>query len=158
MQPNLKEFIRKQADNNVDPQFVRNNLIKSGWKPEQIDQIILDTYAKKDSHLVKGNKHLLRGLVIVVLVVLVVMLGIYQFVMNKPTTYDPGTGTTTTPPSLNGGTTPPISTDCDSVSNSIEKDACYYEKVKSGFDCETLIDRIERNFCFRSLDMYIMAY
>ena len=157
MQPNLKDYVRKQADNNIDPQFVRNNLIRSGWKPEQVDKIILDTYAKKESHIVTGNKHLLRGLIIVILVVLVVMLGIYQFVINKPSPYNPNIGGNT-PPSLNGGTNPPSSSECDSILNSVEKDACYYEKIKSGFDCETLTDRIERNFCFRALDVYIMAY
>lgn len=154
---NLKDYVRKQADNNVDPQFVRNNLLRSGWKPDQVDQVILDIYAKRDSHIVSGNKHLLRWLVVLIAVVIVVMLSFYQFIINKPVDYNPDPGNPT-PPVLNGGTTPPSSTDCDSISNSVEKDNCYYEKVKNGFECETLTDKIERNFCFRALDVYIMAY
>lgn len=153
----LKDYIREQADNNVDPQIVRNNLVRSGWKPEQVDQVILDIYAKRDSHVVRGNKHLLRAMIIVIAIVLVVMLSIYQFVINKVPTHDPELGTSM-PPNLNGGLTNSQSSDCDSISSSVEKDNCYYEKVKSGFDCETLTDRIERNFCFRALDVYIMAY
>ena len=158
MNKSLRKYIKEQADNNVDPQYVRYNLLRAGWPQGEVDTLLTDIYAKNDSSAVHGNPHLLRGLVIVVLLMLVVMFGIYQFILNKPANYSPPPPGPQDNVSMGGDKNPVVQDDCTIISDSVQKDACYQKKVREGFYCETLNDKIEKNFCLRALDVYIMAY
>lgn len=147
---NLLQYVRTQSDNRVDPKIVRYTLIKSGWPPDKVDRAILKIYPKRDTQAIHGNKHLLRWLIVVIAVLMMAMIITYVQLINEiPAPYDPQPQPT--PPTTQEST-------CADITESVAKDDCYFKQISEGYDCDVLVDKIERNFCFRALDSYIMSY
>jgi hypothetical protein len=171
----LRGYIRAQCDNNIDPNIVRHNLISAGWPQLQVDREITSIYARRDLHVVKGNTHLLRGLVVVVAVLLGVMVFIYVALIDGVSAPEPNVNNNNnnnnnannnvdnnigTSGSNQGSNQDAIqlnsdeskASNCFALSDSVQKDACYRELVQTGFDCEVLSDFEESTFCFRALE------
>jgi len=150
----LKQYVEQQAAVNTDPRLVRYNLIRSGWPAQKVDKEIWRHYSKGRKLNIQGNKSLLKALVVVVILLVGVMAFIFSGISDVFTKKPPEiTPTNPTP----GSGTPVAMKTCDVIDNSVEKDACYRQKLTEGFDCDGLEDKIERNFCFRALDASLFS-
>lgn len=152
MDNKLKEYVREQARNHVSPNVLRHNLINRGWNKEDIDEAIKKEYSRSGVPFFVGGILLL---VIAFLVVLVLSL------INKPIVPDFGNdvgnnvGNTSNNIATTTGSNESFSNSsspCAAVIDSVEKDSCYIDLVKNNFDCDSLDNETEQNFCYRALE------
>jgi len=154
MDKELRDYVREQAKNRINPNILRHNLINRGWSRPDIEQAIKEEYSKSSVPLFVGGILLF---IVAFLVILVLSL------VNKSQGPDLYVPSQTDSDNSNAGTNVNISNNsgvesgCLNASDSLEKDACYLNYVKEGKDCGVLSDDTEKNFCYRALEYNLLS-
>lgn len=138
MDDRLLKYAKDQKAKGAHPGNLKYKLEQAGWKREEVDKIVHEVY---------GTKKTLKVLSIFVLLMVVFIVLLVILLLNKPayiTTTD-----------INN--TEEVTSCKNILYQDLDKDACYKEEISKGFECETLIGPIEKTFCYRALDVWVLA-
>ncbi len=140
----LIDYIREQARNKIHPNVVKHNLINRGWSKGDVEKAIKEGYAKKEPYFAVT---MVLVLIVGFLVLLIVSLS------SKPIDKDYVENL-----SAKEQVVVEINQDdgCHNIVSSIEKDRCYNDELAEGFDCNSLTNDSEKNFCFRALEYRVL--
>lgn len=136
----LREYVKSQAARKVDPNGLRSALLRAGWQQQAVDKVIYEEYFGK-----KKTKEIIFVVAILVIIVVAALL-LFQYIniVSEPV------------PETNSPVVSNIK-GCYSITTSVEKEACYDAKVREGFSCDSLTDEVEKAFCFRALENYLLS-
>ncbi len=150
MQENLKQFVRQQALRGETPEKLREGLILNGWDAKDVDSAIKETYNIKK----KISKSIIILSIILVLAFTTSLILLFNTLYFDDDTTDEIPRNTNT---QNETHTNNLTQDnnCISIDELSNKEDCYLEKIKQGYDC-TDLSEIEEFYCTRTLESYLL--
>ncbi len=150
-------FIQEQMESGRDVRTIRNYLLSRGLEQSDVDAAFDKVFRPVESSKPKTHKRMIEKLVIggvsVVLILLVVFaFTLYNSITPEQPPVNPGT-TTLTPPDIpadEGGA-------CD-YEDTEKKYDCYINLFQQGeYYCYEIEDEKEREFCYRTKDIYSLS-
>ncbi len=147
MNRQLRDYVRRELRNNVNPGALKYSLLNAGWPEDEVDEAIRAAS--------QGNA---KGIAVLGVLLVAIIGGVALLLVSLSPSERPEP---VPPPDPNGNElTPPEPSDendtCDEIRDATEKHWCYLELASEGFDCRTLESREERSFCFRALEYYLL--
>ena len=147
MDSKLRSYIEEQQRKNVNPENVRHNLAKAGWDSDKVNEALDEIYFHK--HHVNGILLAISILAVIVLVGALLIVANYNKEVPDKRYLPPAGGSERV---VVLGSNIVQSNSCALIDDSVDKDLCYQDKTKTGYDCDPLKDEVERSFCFRALE------
>lgn len=154
----LVDYVVEQMSHKTDLNQVRTILTNQGWAGSDVEEAIMEAYAKKKKH--NHQKHGTNFTAIAVSLVVIVVLGIALLMtvysneggVDEPITAPTIVPEVSVPAELSGWEL------CSLVADSVEKDACYQEINEENveFNCYQIADSVEKNFCFRAKEVVLL--
>lgn len=138
MDDRLLKYAKDQKAKGSHPGNLKYKLEQAGWKREDVDKVVHEVY---------GAKVTIKVLFIFILLIIVFITLLAILLLNKPAFVS----------TTNINNTEKITSCKNIIYKDLEKDACYKEEVAKGFECESLINPIEKSFCYRALDDWVLA-
>lgn len=137
----LPAFVKEQIASGVSPAELKTHLISNGWKEQDVDAAI------RSAQGATTKNRVFIGLAAVFLVGILVLI-LVSFAKNN----EQPVPANNHPAPDNQQISLQTQNSCSSIDSSIEKDACYKNILKTGFDCETLSDLVEKTYCQRAYE------
>lgn len=157
MQENLKQFIRQQALRGERPEKLREGLILNGWDAKDVDQAIKEVY---------GIKKRISKTVIILSIILVLVFTTSLTLIFNELYFDEDlqeeTDEKTNKDNINKEEIDDDQSElaedesCAGIENINEKENCYLNEIKDGYDCSELSED-EEFYCMRTLEAHLLS-
>lgn len=151
-------FIQEQVEDGRDVRTIRNYLLSRGLNQQEVDAAFDKVFrAVAQSKVTSKSKHstekiVVGGIALILILLMVVAFSLYKSI--TPTPSEGGGGTTTLTP-------PDVPLDKDYVcgyEDTEQKYQCYVSLFEQGdFYCYEIEDDEEREFCYRTKDLYVLS-
>lgn len=151
----LRSYVERELKKKVNPGLLKYNLVNAGWPESEVDDAISNYSSKNKAKAII----FLSSFALVAVLAISLLLLVDRPLQDPP----PGNGVNIPPqePPLNNnnvaGNDVEENGDCWDLDSMVEKDICYIEIVSEGFDCRDIPDDLERTYCFRALETYLLS-
>ncbi|MGV8162017.1 MAG: hypothetical protein ACP5N2_01635 [Candidatus Nanoarchaeia archaeon] len=142
----LSEFVKEQISRGTNVSEIKVHLLANGWSESDVNLAINNA---------TGGK-MRKNIIIAAVGILIIGILVFSLVSLakniKPVPAVPVTPTEVIPPAQD---LTPITTSvggCAEKESSIEKDECYKQILKTGFDCRKLTNKVELTYCNRAYE------
>ncbi|MGV8169479.1 MAG: hypothetical protein ACP5N3_05470 [Candidatus Nanoarchaeia archaeon] len=140
----LSEFADEQIRKGEKPSELKNHLLRNGWKEDEVDSAVRGAVNRKIKRRVFVAVAGLLIIAILVFSLVSLAKNTKQEPLDKPST--PSQPKTDLKPSTQGNGA------CSEIESSIEKDDCYKQLLRNGYDCQRLTNDIELTYCNRAYE------
>jgi len=139
----LSSFVHEQIKSGVSPTEIKSHLVQNGWKESDVNSAINDATGKTLRN---------RIIVAVVGIIIVGILALSLISLTKTPTQPVDVPQTPNNPIDTLTPSNPSVDSCVGKDSSLEKDECYKQLLKTGYDCRKLVDEIELIYCNRAYE------
>ena len=141
MSGELEDFVKKELKNGVSEEVIKDKLVRTGWDEEEVEKAL-------DAGFRSKRNSVFFTIFALITTILLVSTLIGYFL-------DFQIGDEGQVPSTQGFEDELEELSCEEV-ESDEKHDCYLDEIISNsFDCNSLTDELEQNFCFRALEEHL---